>query len=135
GPAGAPVDTSGRVHVLGYLDNDEVADAFAAATAYIQPSTNESFSRTIMESWLAGTPAPASPASQVLHRHCDRSSGGLTFGDGFELAQCLSFLAAAPGNADVLARAGREYVLANYRWDVVLDAMEASLRELSCAPS
>jgi glycosyltransferase involved in cell wall biosynthesis len=135
GPAGAPVDTSGRVNILGYLDHDEVADAFAAATAYIQPSTNESFSRTIMESWLAGTPVLASAGSEVLQWHCDRSGGGLTFDDEFELAQCLSFLAAAPGNAEMLARAGREYVLANYRWDVVLDAMEASLRELTCGPS
>jgi glycosyltransferase involved in cell wall biosynthesis len=135
GPAGAPVDTSGRVHVLGYLDQSEVADAFAAAAAYIQPSTNESFSRTIMESWLAGTPVLASGHSDVLRWHCDRSGGGLTFDDEFELAQCLSFLAAAPGNAELLARPGRDYVLANYRWDVVLDAMEASLRELTCARS
>src|SRR5262245_5148388 len=110
GPAGAPVDTSGRVHVLGYLDHDEVADPFAAATAYIQPSTNESFSRTIMESWLAGTPVLASAGSEVLQWHCDRSGGGLTFADEFDLAQCLSFLAAAPENAGTLARAGREYV-------------------------
>jgi glycosyltransferase involved in cell wall biosynthesis len=135
GPAGAPVDTSGRVHVLGYLDQSEVADAFAAATAYIQPSNNESFSRTIMESWLAGTPVIASAGSEVLQWHCDRSGGGLTYHDEFELAQCLSFLAAAPGNAEFLARRGRDYVLASYRWDVVLDAMEASLRELTCAPS
>jgi glycosyltransferase involved in cell wall biosynthesis len=135
GPAAAPVDRSGRVHVLGYLDQHEVADAFAAATAYIQPSTNESFSRTIMESWLAGTPVLASAGSEVLQWHCERSGGGLTFDDEFELAQCLSFLADAPANADRLARAGREYVLANYRWDIVLDSMEASLRELMCAPS
>jgi len=135
GPAEAPVATSGRVHFLGYLDQSEVADAFAAATAYIQPSNNESFSRTIMESWLAGTPVLASAGSEVLQWHCDRSGGGLTFTDEFELAQCLSFLAAAPGNAERLARAGRDYVLANYRWDVVLDAMEASLRELMCATS
>ena len=71
----------------------------------------------------------------MLQWHCDRSGGGLTFADEFELAQCLSFLAAAPANAERLAKAGREYVLANYQWDVVLDAMEASLQELLCASS
>jgi glycosyltransferase involved in cell wall biosynthesis len=134
-PEGSPTDTSGRVHNLGFVDQDEVADAFAAAAAYVQPSTNESFSRTVMESWLAGTPVLASAGSEVLQWHCDRSGGGLTFADEFELAHCLSFLAAAPGNAELLARAGRAYVLANYRWDVVLDAMEASLQELLCASS
>ena len=134
-PADTPPDLSGRVHDLGYLDEAEVADAFAAATAYVQPSTNESFSRTIMESWLAGTPVLAAAGSEVLRWHCDRSGGGLTFVDEFELAQCLSFLAAAPHEAASLAKSGREYVLANYRWDVVLDAMEVSLRDLLCASS
>ena len=32
-----------------------------------------------------------------------------------------------------LAKAGREYVLANYQWHIVLDAMETSLRELAQA--
>ena len=88
-----------------------------------------------MESWLAGTPVLVTAGSEVLQWHCDRSGGGLTFADEFELAQCLSFLAAAPDEAARLAKAGREYVLAHYRWDVVLDAMEAGLQELRCAPS
>jgi glycosyltransferase involved in cell wall biosynthesis len=134
-PAHQPPDASGRVHDLGFLDAAEVPDAFAAAAAYVQPSTNESFSRTIMESWLAGTPVLVTAGSEVLQWHCDRSGGGLTFADEFELAQCLSFLAAAPDDAARLAKAGREYVLAHYRWDVVLDAMETSLRELMCESS
>ena len=77
----------------------------------------------------------AAAGSEVLRWHCDRSGGGLTFADEFELAQCLSFLAAAPDDAARLAKAGREYVLANYQWDVVLDAMEASLEDLLCASS
>jgi len=134
-PAHQAPDLSGRVHDLGFLDEADVADAFAAAAAYVQPSTNESFSRTIMESWLAGTPVLAAAGSEVLKWHCDRSGGGLTFADEFELAQCLSFLAAAPDQAARLAKAGREYVLANYQWDVVLDAMEAGLEDLKCASS
>lgn len=134
-PADTPADLSGRVHDLGFLDDAEVPDAFAAAAAYVQPSTNESFSRTIMESWLAGTPVLAAGGSDVVRWHCERSGGGLTFTDEFELAQALSFLAAAPDEAARLAKAGREYVLANYQWPIVLDAMEASLRELQCASS
>ena len=123
------------MHDLGFLDEAEVPNAFAAAAAYVQPSTNESFSRTIMESWLAGTPVLAAAGSEVLRWHCERSGAGLTFADEFELAEALSFLAAAPDEAANLAKAGREYVLANYQWTVVLDAMETSLRELMCASS
>ncbi len=101
----------------------------------MQPSTNESFSRTIMESWLARTPVIVTAGSDVLQWHCERSGGGLTYADEFELAQCLAFLAAAPDAAARLADAGRTYVLANYRWDVVLDAMEASLEAMRCESS
>ena len=131
GPVDVPPDLAGRVIDLGFLEEKEVADAFAGAAAYVQPSTNESFSRSTMESWLAGTPVLATEGSDVLRWHCERSEGGLLFSDEYELAQCLSFVAGAPDAAAALAARGREYVLANYGWDVVLDAMEASLGELA----
>ncbi len=131
---GAPEIPEGlvsRVIDLGYLDADEMPNAFAAAEALVQPSTNESFSRTLMEAWLAGTPVIASAAGEVVTWHCERSGGGLTYSDELELAQCLRFVAEAPKAAAVLAERGHDYVLANYTWDIVLDAMERSLTELS----
>ncbi|MGD0945311.1 MAG: glycosyltransferase, partial [Acidimicrobiales bacterium] len=91
------------------------------------PSANESFSRTIMEAWLAETIVIANRQSDVVTWHCERSGGGLLYGDELELGQCLRFVAEAPGQAAQLARKGRDYVLANYRWPSVLDAMERSL--------
>jgi len=116
-----------RVLDLGYLAPDEVPDAFAAADAFVQPSANESFSRTIMEAWLAGTVVIANSGSEVLSWHCERSGAGLVYADELELGQCLRFVAEAPKQAAELARKGREYVLDNYTWPSVLDAMEASL--------
>ncbi len=116
-----------RVVDLGYLASEEVPNTFAAAEALVQPSTNESFSRTVMEAWLAGTPVVASEQGQVVTWHCERSGGGLTYADELELGECLAFVAEAPKAAAALAERGREYVLANYTWDVVLDAMERSL--------
>ncbi len=112
---------------LGYLSPAEVPDAFAAAEAFLQPSANESFSRTIMESWLAETVVIANRQSDVVTWHCERSGGGLLYDDELELGQCLRFVAEAPEQAAQLARKGRDYVLANYRWPAVLDAMEQSL--------
>lgn len=126
-----------RDHVvdLGYLDAWELPDAFAAAEALLQPSVNESFSRTVMEAWLAGTPVIANAASEVVAWHCERSGGGLTYADELELGECLAFVAEAPKAAAALAGNGREYVLANYTWEIVLDAMERSLGELVTGPS
>jgi len=118
---------------LGYLDSDEMPSAFAAAEALVQPSANESFSRTVMEAWLAGTPVIATATGEVVTWHCERSGGGLTYVDEYEFAQCLRFVAEAPKAAATLAQRGRDYVLANYTWDKVLDGMEQSLIELDRA--
>ena len=65
--------------------------------------------------------------------HCQRSGAGLTYDDEVELEECLSFLAAAPDAAAALAALGREYVLSNYRMDDVLDRIEATIEEWTCA--
>ncbi|HET7489709.1 MAG TPA: glycosyltransferase family 4 protein [Acidimicrobiales bacterium] len=134
GPPLAADFATDRVVDLGFLDDRERDNAFAAAAVYVQPSRNESFSRTVMEAWLAGTPVVASAASDVVTWHCERSGGGLTFGDEIELEECLVALGGDPDGAAAMAAAGREYVLGNYSWPTVLDRMEAGLRVV-CAPS
>ncbi|MGH9042174.1 MAG: glycosyltransferase family 4 protein [Acidimicrobiia bacterium] len=125
-----PPAIAGRVIDLGYLPQEDVGDAFAAAAAYIQPSAMESFSRTIMEAWLAGTPVIASGRSDVVRWHCERSGAGLVYEDIYELAQCLALVADAPEALRPLAAAGRDYVLTHYTWDVALDRMEKALEDL-----
>ena len=125
-----PEGLADRVIDLGYLDAEEMPSAFAAAEALVQPSANESFSRTLMEAWLAGTPVIASAAGEVVTWHCERSGGGLTYSDELEFAQCLRFVAEAPKVAAALAERGKKYVLANYTWETVLDVMERSLAGL-----
>lgn len=128
GAPNVPAALAERVIDLGFLESDEVPSAFAAAEAILQPSVNESFSRTVMEAWLARTPVIASALGEVVTWHCERSGAGLTYADEAEFTQCLRFLADSPKAAAALAERGREYVLTNYTWDIVLDAMEDSLR-------
>jgi glycosyltransferase involved in cell wall biosynthesis len=130
GSAEPPKAVARRVIDLGFVPEEEVGDAFAAATAYLQPSPNESFSRTVMEAWLAGTPVIASAAGAVVRWHCERSGAGIVYRDDDELAECLALAADAPDRLAALARRGREYVLTNYTWDAVLDRMESALAGL-----
>jgi len=129
-----PVDPSrvvaSRVHDLGFVAEEEIGDVFAAAAAYVQPSPNESFSRTVMESWLAGTPVIASGGSDVVAWHCRRSGAGIVYGDAEELVHALAMVAADPSSLRSLAGPGREYVQREYAWPVVLDRMEGALEEL-----
>ena len=127
GAAEIPVGLRDQVIDLGFVASDELPNAFAAAEALIQPSTNESFSRILMEAWLAGTPVIANAAGEVVAWQIERSDGGLTYRDEHELVHCLRFLAEAPKAAEALAARGREYALANYTWEPVLDEMERSL--------
>jgi glycosyltransferase involved in cell wall biosynthesis len=130
GEVHAPDDVAHRIHDLGLVSDADRDSAFAAADAYLQPSALESFSRTVMEAWLAGTPVIANAASAVVSWHCERSGAGLTFEDDADLEQCLRFVAEAPDQAAALAVAGRDYVFDNYTWPVTLDRMEASLETM-----
>ncbi len=127
GPVTPPGELAGRVIDLGFVDDAERNDAMAAADAYLQPSRNESFSRTILEAWLAGTPVIGNAASEVVRWHCERSGAGLLYDDDAELEQCLRFVAEAPEAAATLAAGGRSYVLDSYRWPDVLDRVEEDL--------
>lgn len=125
----APVVAS-RVVDLGFVDEAEVPSVFAAAALYVQPSRNESFSRTIMEAWLAGTGVVANAASEVVAWHCRRSGAGITYADPDELVAALVLAGEHPEALGRLAGVGREYVLGEYAWPAVLDRMEAALDEM-----
>lgn len=128
-----PADVADRVIDLGFLADAERDAAFAAADAYIQPSLYESFSRTIMEAWLGGTMVIANRGSAVVRWHCDRAQAGLLYDDEYELEQCLLFVADEPEQAAAIAAPGRDYVLANYTWPTVIDRIEETIREWTCA--
>jgi glycosyltransferase involved in cell wall biosynthesis len=124
-----PAAVADRVVDLGFVSSSERDDAFAAATAYVQPSALESFSRTAMEAWLAGTLLVANARSDVVRWHCERSGAGLTFDGAEELIAALRFVASEPEAASTLATSGRDYVLANYQWDTVIDRVVAAIEE------
>jgi glycosyltransferase involved in cell wall biosynthesis len=131
GAVNPPASMTGRVVDLGFLPAVEMAGAFAAASAYLQPSLLESFSRTIMETWLAGTPLIANACSPVIRWHAERSGAALLYRDEAELQACLELVAEEPETARALAAAGRDYVLTHYTWPAVLDSMETRLRDLA----
>jgi glycosyltransferase involved in cell wall biosynthesis len=127
GAVSPPPELADRVVDLGFVTDQDRSDLMAAADAYLQPSRYESFSRTILEAWLAGTPVIANAASDVVRWHCERSGAGLVYDDDAELEQCLRFVAEQPEAAAALAAPGRAYVLEHYRWPAVLDQVEDDL--------
>lgn len=134
GDTGAPAHLAHRVHDVGLLSDEHRNGAMAAARAYVQPSALESFSLTILEAWLAGTPVIANAASEVVSWHIARSGAGVRYRMSHELAAYLDLLGTDEIMARKLAGGGRQYVLDHYRWDDVLDRMESTIDEWTEAP-
>ena len=135
GDAAVPPRLRGRVIDVGLLSIDQRNNALAAALAYAQPSLNESYSRTVMESWLAGRPVLARKGSVVVEWHLARSGGGAAFGTPRELTAQVDRLLADPPRAKEMGERGRAYVLENYQWSHVLDLIEADLYSIQAARS
>ena len=96
----------------------------------MQPSFMESYSRTVMESWLAGRPVLVRAGSAVVEWHCSRCDGGRPFGTSEELEKRLADLLADPKAANRMGARGHAYVMENYQWPTVLDRIEADLESL-----
>ena len=127
GEVDAPPDVAARVIDVGFLTDEQRNNAMAAAVAYVQPSVMESFSRTVLEAWAAGTTVIANAGSAVVAWHTERSGAGLLYRSEAELTESLHFAADEPEAMNVLAAGGRAYVEEHYLWDAVLDRMEETL--------
>jgi glycosyltransferase involved in cell wall biosynthesis len=120
---GGPITGSPDEGILdrGRLSDREKFDAFAAATVLCQPSLHESFSLVMMESWVSGTPVLVHAACAATVEHSRRANGGLYFQTYEEFAACIDLLLAQPRLRQRLGQQGREYVLAHYTWDTVIE--------------
>ncbi len=128
GEVTAPPEVLSRIVDIGFISDDDRNSAMAAAVAYVQPSDRESFSRTVLEAWLAGTPVIANGRSDVVAWHIDRSKAGFYYNTESEFVEAIRVFAENPVAAKELAQSGRQYVLQNYQWPTVLDNMERTLK-------
>ncbi len=118
----------------GFVSEQAKADALASALALCQPSLNESFSLTMMESWLGGRPALVHSDCVVTRGHVQRSKGGLWFRTYGEFAGALEWFRAHPREASQMGQNGSTYVLSNYTWQAVVGRFERLLRAWNGMP-
>ena len=123
GDVEAPDSVRARIVDLGFISDEMRDNAMAAAAAYVQPSALESFSRTVLEAWVAGTPVVANASSAVVRWHVERSGAGVLYQGTEELVEALRFVVDEPRAAARLAAPGRRYVEDHYRWPDVIDRL------------
>ncbi len=126
-----PKDYSTQIIDLGFVDREDKYDACAASLCMCQPSTHESFSIVIMESWLCGRPV-------LVHENCDvtcafarESNSGLYFRDFYDFEGAVKYYLQNPDTADAMGNTGRQYVLERFTWDVITRKFTDFLKEVS----
>ncbi|WP_026499118.1 glycosyltransferase family 4 protein [Butyrivibrio sp. WCD2001] len=114
---------------LGFVDIQDKYNAYAAASMLCQPSTHESFSIVIMESWLCERPVLVHEECDVTREFAKRSNGGLYFGDYYEFEECVDYILSHESEAKIMGQQGKEFVLENYDWDVVTRKIKSFIVE------
>jgi glycosyltransferase involved in cell wall biosynthesis len=124
-----PTEIAHLVVDLGFVDEQDKHDAYAAATVVCQPSLWESFSRLIMEGWVGGAPVLAYSGCAVTAHHVRVSEGGLLYEDVTTFEVALSLLLEQAELRAQMGSNGRKYVMENFQWDDVMDRFVRCVNE------
>ena len=116
---------------MGFVDIQDKYDAYGAAEFLCQPSDHESFSLVIMESWLCNRPVLVNGKCDVTKNFAIESKGGLYFEDYFEFEGVLKFYESEKALSSQMGRNGRDYVMSNFAWDVIVNIYTKYFQEVS----
>ncbi len=117
------------IECMGFVDEQEKVDLYRGALALCQPSINESFSLTIMESWFVGRPVLVHKNCAVTRGHAQRAKGGLWFATYGEFRGALNWFRKYPDLASRMGQNGRSYVRLNYSWPIVVDRFLSIIKQ------
>ena len=117
------------VRDVGFLTEQQKADAFAAADVFVHAGTQESFAFVLMEAWLQQRPALVNRGCAVTAAAVTEADGGMTFDDFGSFAAALDILLEHPEVAAAYGANGAAYVHDFCQWpDVAQRVITAVLR-------
>lgn len=103
----------------GFVTEETKRNEIQNSYLLLNPSAYESFSISIMESWLHEKPVLVNGKSSVMKGHCIRSQGGLYYSDKVSFQRMLDFLLENPLISNQLGKNGRKYVLSNFTESII----------------
>lgn len=115
------------VRDVGFLSEQEKADAFAAADIFVHAGTQESFAFVLMEAWLQGRPALVNRDCAVTASAVAEADGGMDFNDFATFAAALDIMLNNPALTTQMGQNGKRYVLENCRWPDVAARVAAAV--------
>jgi glycosyltransferase involved in cell wall biosynthesis len=119
------------VKFLGVLPQRKVAEEMDRSDVFAIPSLSESFGVAALEASASGVPVIASNVGGLPEVVKDGETGFLTKpGDAGEIESKLDKLYEDADLRRIMGKAGREFVLNNYRWEESCRKMEVVYKKL-----
>jgi glycosyltransferase involved in cell wall biosynthesis len=112
---------------LGRVTDEEKNRLYRDSLALCQPSSNESFSLVIMESWLAERPVLVWNGCVVTRSHVRRSKGRFWFGNYNEFKEAVNWFDRHNTGAARMGTNGSRYVKENYTWGKIFSRFAHAL--------
>jgi glycosyltransferase involved in cell wall biosynthesis len=120
------------IHDLGRVDEDQKSALITGALAVVQPSVNESFSRTVTEAWSAGKPVMVNGRCAPTADAVRESGGGWIATTKAEWSALFEQLDGMPAPArEAIGERGRRFVDEQTSRDRVLDRYEAAVQAMT----
>jgi glycosyltransferase involved in cell wall biosynthesis len=124
---GEYISPSQKIKYLGTVDNQTKYDMLHSSYLFINPSPRESFSISIMESWLLKIPVLVNANSDVMKNHCLRSNGGLYYDDYSSFKATLNYFLNNFKTRNRMGENGKRYVEMNYSYSSIKTGLEKIL--------
>jgi glycosyltransferase involved in cell wall biosynthesis len=116
-------ELAGRVHLLGFVPDDELVELYAGALAVVYTPYDEDYGYVTLQAFRAGKPViTTADAGGVLEWVEDGVNGFVTDGSPGAIADAAHRLAADPDLAARMGAAGRARV-AGLSWEAVVAAL------------
>ena len=125
-----PRQIKNDVFDLGFVDVQDKYDAYAAALLCCQPSSHESFSLVIMESWLCERPVLVNEDCDVTKNFVEKTDAGLYFGSYQDFSGAIDFYLNNKDIAKEMGKTGRKFVLENFSWKPIVDKYMKFIKEV-----
>jgi glycosyltransferase involved in cell wall biosynthesis len=120
-----------NVHFIENFDDKAKSAIFDALDIFVLPSISESFGIVILEAWARGKPCIVCKDSASAFVVEDGKDGLLfEFGNPQELAGAIKKLLSNESLRKELGENGRQKVLAEYTWDVIMRKIQAEYSNL-----
>jgi glycosyltransferase involved in cell wall biosynthesis len=116
--SGLPSSDRERIHLLGFVPEQEKQDALAACDMLVMPSRTDSFGLVYLEAWLYQKAVIGARTWGVMDVITAREDGLLlSFGDVPALSQAIAYLLEHPAEAQAMGKRGEEKVMREHTWE------------------